>query len=75
MCYLLYAIHQDGYTAEVMGPEGVHVLVATRAKSNRNISSPLDREFYVGFLDVRLFSSALSFDIAVTLFLKVLTIS
>ncbi|KAL0548319.1 hypothetical protein IC582_012767 [Cucumis melo] len=45
-------ICQDGYTTEVMGPEGVRILVATRAKPNRNISSPLDREFYTGFLDV-----------------------
>lgn len=53
-----------------MGPEGVRTLVATRAKPNRNITSPLDREFYLGFLDVSL-SSALQFDIIVTLFLKV----
>nr|POE48163.1 hypothetical protein CFP56_43975 [Quercus suber] len=37
---------QDGYTAEVTGPEAVHVLVATKAKPNQNIASPLDTEFF-----------------------------
>lgn len=68
MCCLLYALRQDGYTAEITGPEGVHVLVATRAKPNQNITSHLDREFYIGFLDVSL-PSALN--IEVILFLKV----
>ncbi|XP_060217770.1 nucleoside hydrolase 3-like isoform X2 [Lycium barbarum] len=43
---------QDGYTKEVTGPGGVPVLVAVRAKPNRNASSLLDREFFVSFLDV-----------------------
>ncbi|XP_019253949.1 PREDICTED: uncharacterized protein LOC109232648, partial [Nicotiana attenuata] len=43
---------QDGYTKEVVGPGGVPVLVAVRAKPNRNASSVLDREFYVSFLNV-----------------------
>ncbi|XP_062176497.1 nucleoside hydrolase 3-like isoform X2 [Alnus glutinosa] len=42
---------KDGYTAEVTGPEAVHVLVATKAKSNRDMNSPLNREFYKSFLD------------------------
>ncbi|GMY27604.1 pyrimidine-specific ribonucleoside hydrolase riha [Fagus crenata] len=42
---------QDGYTAEVTGPEAVRVLVATKAKPNQNLDSPLDREFYRSFLD------------------------
>ncbi|KAL2341190.1 hypothetical protein Fmac_009130 [Flemingia macrophylla] len=43
---------QDGYTAEVNGPESVKVLVATRAKPNRDVRSPLDREFFKSFLSV-----------------------
>ncbi|KAJ8573792.1 hypothetical protein K7X08_010303 [Anisodus acutangulus] len=43
---------QDGYTKEVFGPGGVPVLVALRAKPNRNANSELDREFFVSFLDV-----------------------
>ncbi|KAL3380356.1 hypothetical protein AABB24_000809 [Solanum stoloniferum] len=43
---------QDGYTKEVNKPGGVPVLVAVRAKPNRNASSILDREFSVSFLDV-----------------------
>ncbi|KAE8076900.1 hypothetical protein FH972_015521 [Carpinus fangiana] len=42
---------QDGFTAEVTGPQAVRVLVATKAKPNRNMNSPLDREFYNSFLD------------------------
>uniref|UniRef100_A0A2N9HHN7 Inosine/uridine-preferring nucleoside hydrolase domain-containing protein n=1 Tax=Fagus sylvatica TaxID=28930 RepID=A0A2N9HHN7_FAGSY len=42
---------QDGYTAEVAGPEAVRVLVATKAKPNRNKESPLNREYYRSFLD------------------------
>lgn len=42
---------QDGYTAEVTGSEAVQVLVATKAKPNQNIDSPLDREFFISFLD------------------------
>jgi hypothetical protein len=30
------------------------VLVATKAKSNRDMNSPLNREFYKSFLDVSL---------------------
>ncbi|KAM3707535.1 hypothetical protein ACJW31_02G032100 [Castanea mollissima] len=42
---------QDGYTAEVTGPEAIRVLVATKAKPNQNIASPLDTEFFISFLD------------------------
>ncbi|XP_050240256.1 nucleoside hydrolase 3-like isoform X2 [Quercus robur] len=45
---------QDGYTAEVTGSEAVQVLVATKAKPNQNIDSPLDREFFISFLDITL---------------------
>ncbi|XP_057547170.1 nucleoside hydrolase 3-like [Amaranthus tricolor] len=43
---------KDGYTEETSGPEGVKVLVATRAKPNKDPTSPLDREFFINFLDV-----------------------
>ncbi|XP_076894912.1 nucleoside hydrolase 3-like [Bidens hawaiensis] len=43
---------KDGYTEEVSGPDSVHVLVATRAKQNRDKGSSLEREFFVSFLDV-----------------------
>ncbi|KAM4126684.1 hypothetical protein ACJW30_02G033200 [Castanea mollissima] len=43
--------YTDGYTAEVTGSEAVQVLVATKAKPNQNIDSPLDREFFISFLD------------------------
>lgn len=43
---------QDGYTKEVQGPDSVAALVAVKAKSNRNASSPLDREFFNNFLEV-----------------------
>lgn len=43
---------KDGYTKEVTGPEGVRVLVATKAKPNQDPKSPLEREFYKSFLDV-----------------------
>ncbi|XP_021290582.1 uncharacterized protein LOC110421333 [Herrania umbratica] len=43
---------KDGYTEEVTGPDAVRVLVATRAKANQNVSSKLDREFFISFLDV-----------------------
>ncbi|RZC73121.1 hypothetical protein C5167_048601 [Papaver somniferum] len=43
---------QDGYTKEVTGVDGAGVLVATKAKANRDTSSLLDREFFVSFLDV-----------------------
>ncbi|KAK9137078.1 hypothetical protein Sjap_007672 [Stephania japonica] len=43
---------QDGYTMEVTGAEGVRVLVASKAKANRNFESNLDREFFVSFLNV-----------------------
>ena len=45
-------INQDGYTKEETGPEGVRVLVATKAKPNQDAKSPLDREFFMSFLDV-----------------------
>ena len=47
-------IQQDSYTAEVTGPEAVRMLVATKAKPNRNKESPLNREYYRSFLDVSL---------------------
>ncbi|KAK2995551.1 hypothetical protein RJ640_014948 [Escallonia rubra] len=43
---------KDGYTAEVNGPEAVHVLVATRAKPDSDNSSSLEREFSKHFLEV-----------------------
>ncbi|XP_059632623.1 nucleoside hydrolase 3-like [Cornus florida] len=43
---------KDGYTMEVTGAEAVRVLVATRAKPNRDSNSSLDREFFRSFLDV-----------------------
>ncbi|GMH08348.1 hypothetical protein Nepgr_010188 [Nepenthes gracilis] len=43
---------QDGYTMETTGPEAVHVLAATEAKPNKDPSSPLNREFFVSFLEV-----------------------
>ncbi|XP_026438341.1 uncharacterized protein LOC113336867 isoform X2 [Papaver somniferum] len=44
---------QDGYTKEVNGdPDGVRVLVATKAKPNQLSNSLLDREYFVSFLDV-----------------------
>ncbi|KXG21968.1 uncharacterized protein LOC8076938 isoform X1 [Sorghum bicolor] len=43
---------KDGYTKEVSGLEAVQVLVATRAKSNTNKNSPLDKEFSERFLEV-----------------------
>ncbi|KAF8401588.1 hypothetical protein HHK36_012533 [Tetracentron sinense] len=43
---------EDGYTKEVTGPEAVRVLVATEAKPNQDTDSPLDREFFISFLDV-----------------------
>lgn len=52
---------QDGYTEEVTGPEGVQVLVATRAKPTKDPNSPLDREFYKNFLDVYIFTNGCNF--------------
>ncbi|KAI3982528.1 hypothetical protein MKX01_031267 [Papaver californicum] len=43
---------QDGYRKEVTDVDGVGVLVATKAKPNRDTSSLLDREFFASFLDV-----------------------
>ncbi|XP_027119895.1 nucleoside hydrolase 3-like [Coffea arabica] len=43
---------KDGYTTEVTGQGAVRVLVAVRAKRNRDRSSPLNREFFRSFLDV-----------------------
>lgn len=47
-----HSLNQDGYTEEVTGPEAVRVLVATNAKLNQDINSPLDRQFFTSFLDV-----------------------
>ncbi|KAE9599018.1 hypothetical protein Lal_00044149 [Lupinus albus] len=43
---------QDGYTAEIKGADSVRVLVATKAKPNKDIKSPLNREYYKSFLNV-----------------------
>ncbi|KAK7412611.1 hypothetical protein VNO78_04107 [Psophocarpus tetragonolobus] len=43
---------QDGYTIEVKGPDSVKVLVATKAKSNRDVKSLLNREYFKNFLNV-----------------------
>ncbi|KAG0453645.1 hypothetical protein HPP92_024949 [Vanilla planifolia] len=43
---------QDGYTKEIIGSEAVRVLVATKAKPNTDVHSPLHREFYKSFLEV-----------------------
>ncbi|KAL3812756.1 hypothetical protein ACJIZ3_014024 [Penstemon smallii] len=43
---------KDGYTEEVTGKEGARVLVAVRAKPNRDRNSRLDREYFRSFLDV-----------------------
>ncbi|XP_020102953.1 uncharacterized protein LOC109720321 isoform X2 [Ananas comosus] len=45
-------ICEDGYTKEVTGLDGVRVLVATKAKANKDVTSPLDREFFISFLEV-----------------------
>jgi len=51
-CNMFYI--QDGYTKEVSGPDSVRVLVATKAKPNKDVRSPLDREYFTSFLNVRL---------------------
>ncbi|XP_020273633.1 uncharacterized protein LOC109848519 isoform X3 [Asparagus officinalis] len=43
---------EDGYTKEVTGQEAVQVLVATKAKANKDDKSKLNREFFKNFLDV-----------------------
>ncbi|KAL9410422.1 hypothetical protein AB3S75_044227 [Citrus x aurantiifolia] len=43
---------KDGYTEEVTDSEAVHVLVAKKAKTCKDVSSKLDREFYLNFLEV-----------------------
>nr|CAD1833696.1 unnamed protein product [Ananas comosus var. bracteatus] len=45
-------ICEDGYTKEVTGSEAVRVLVASKAKPNPDVHSPLDRAFFKSFLDV-----------------------
>ncbi|XP_031111966.1 uncharacterized protein LOC116015938 [Ipomoea triloba] len=42
----------DGYTVMTEGEEGVPVLVAVKAKPNPDVNSPLNRAFYINFLDV-----------------------
>ncbi|XP_027331644.1 uncharacterized protein LOC113847018 [Abrus precatorius] len=42
---------QDGFTMETRGPDSVRVLVATKAKPNRDVGSLLDREYFISFLD------------------------
>ncbi|KAL7601597.1 hypothetical protein Lser_V15G22695 [Lactuca serriola] len=43
---------KDGLTERVTGRDSAGVLIATRAKPNRNKTSSLEREFFVSFLDV-----------------------
>ncbi|KAL3626176.1 Nucleoside hydrolase 3 [Castilleja foliolosa] len=43
---------KDGFTMEVSGREGVRVLVAVKAKPNRNKMSSLNREYFTSFLNV-----------------------
>ncbi|KAK7303182.1 hypothetical protein RJT34_14084 [Clitoria ternatea] len=43
---------KDGYTLEVNGSDSLEVLVATKAKPNRDLRSLLNREFFQSFLDV-----------------------
>ncbi|CAD5171795.1 unnamed protein product [Musa acuminata subsp. malaccensis] len=43
---------QDGYTKEVSNSEAVQVLVAQRARPNRDVHSPMNRQFFKSFLDV-----------------------
>ncbi|GAU20046.1 hypothetical protein TSUD_381380 [Trifolium subterraneum] len=43
---------QDGYTKEVKGQDSVKVLVATKAKPNKDKKSSLDREYFKSFLNV-----------------------
>lgn len=43
---------QDGYTMMTTSTEAVTVLIATEAKANKDPNSPLDREFFVSFLEV-----------------------
>ena len=47
-----YICSQDGYTKEISGLEAVRVRVATKAKSNVDKNSRLDREFFKSFLEV-----------------------
>nr|GMD68316.1 uncharacterized protein LOC109168323 [Ipomoea batatas] len=42
----------DGYTVMTEGEEGVPVLVAVKAKPNPDVNNPLNRAFYINFLDV-----------------------
>lgn len=42
---------QDGYTKEVDGQDSVKVLVATKAKPNKDKKSLHDREFFISFLN------------------------
>ncbi|KAG0489804.1 hypothetical protein HPP92_006667 [Vanilla planifolia] len=43
---------KDGYTEEAIGSEAVQVLVATHAKPNKDVNSPLHQAFFKSFLDV-----------------------
>ncbi|KAI4304120.1 hypothetical protein MLD38_039674 [Melastoma candidum] len=43
---------KDGYTMETSGSDAVRVLVATRAKPNRDSNSVLNRMFFQSFLDM-----------------------
>ena len=60
LIYHLKLCDQDGYTKEVTGSEGVRVLVAKKAKPNQDVHSPLDREFFISFLDVSVSEHPLS---------------
>ncbi|CAK8530976.1 unnamed protein product [Lathyrus sativus] len=43
---------QDGYTEGVDGQDSVKVLVATKAKPNKDKKNLLDREFFISFLNI-----------------------
>ncbi|KAG9457505.1 hypothetical protein H6P81_002013 [Aristolochia fimbriata] len=43
---------EDGYTKETTGLEAVRILVAQKAKPNKDKGSPLDKEFLKSFLEV-----------------------
>ncbi|KAK4266463.1 hypothetical protein QN277_027380 [Acacia crassicarpa] len=42
----------DGYTVEANSSDSVRVLLATKAKPNQDAGSPLDREYFISFLNV-----------------------
>eukprot|EP01018_Ginkgo_biloba_P029143 Gb_13971 [translate_table: standard] len=44
------ALYRDGYSREVSGTDGARVLIAEKAKPNKDINSTLDREYFISFL-------------------------